>query len=146
MADQLPEPEVVEGEIVDSPSAQNTLDLTGLINNYLSQIEAVERDLFKMKEMLDSVYKSDPTYQTHDTAVKEAAKIRTQTKKQIQKQPQVADMLARQADHKANLKELRTHLSEYLQDYAKTTGSTQFEDAAGEVRQIVYTAKLIHRS
>jgi hypothetical protein len=138
---------VIEGEVVEETSAavSQTIDLTGLINNYLAQIEVLEKDAAQVKEMLDSVYENDPTYQLHDAAAKEAGKIRAQTKKQIQKQPQVADLVARSMDHKTSLKELRTQLSEYLQDYARSTGSTQFEDESGEVRQIVYQAKLVRK-
>jgi hypothetical protein len=138
---------VVEGELVEeTPTAvSQTMDLTGLINNYLNQIAVLEKQAFTVKEMLDSAYENDSTYQLHDTAVKEATKIRSQTKKQIQKQPQVADLVARTVDHKTSLKELRNQLSDYLQEYAKTTGSTQFEDATGEVRQIVYQAKLVRK-
>lgn len=147
---QVQEGEIISPPEVDIPSGNaisgdtaSFLDLTGIINNHLSQIEGLKQEAAKYKEMLDSIYQNDPTYQLHDKAVKEATKIRSNTKKQIQKLPQAADLVNRIQSLKSSVKELSQAMSEYLQDYARTTGSTSFETTDGEVRQIVYVAKLV---
>lgn len=120
----------------------NFLDLSGLINNYLSQIERQKEQLSKFRDMLQAIYDSDTTYQVHDLAVKEASKIRNQTKKTIQRQPEAADLTAKIMDIKNHLSELNKDLSGYLDEYAKT-GQTSVETPDGKVRQIVFVAKLV---
>ena len=59
----------------------STIDLTGMINSTMSQVEKLKIEAGKLKEMLDDIFQNDPTYQAHDKAVKEASKIRGNTKK-----------------------------------------------------------------
>jgi hypothetical protein len=124
----------------------DTINLSAQINSAISKIDALKVELGKYREMLDSIYANDPTYQLHDTAVKEATKIRSGTKKQIQKLPQAADLVARVQDTRTQIKELNDTLSEYLLDYQKNTGSFQIEDESGQIREIVYSAKLIKKT
>ena len=141
-------PNIVEGEIIspatdDAAKVAQTVDLTGLINSHINQIDNMRLQAAKFKEMLDSIFANDSTYQAHDTAAKEAAKIRAATKKQILRQSQAADLQQKILDARSHMKELNTALSDYLQEYARTTGLTSIETETGEVRQIVYTAKLV---
>jgi hypothetical protein len=144
--------DIQEGEVVDLsepevPSdATELASVTGLINNLVSQIDSLKNEVGKLKEMVDSFFENDSTYRAHDKDVKEASKIRSQTRKQIQKQPQVADLLNRIQNAKSLMKEKGQSLSDYLQEYAKSTGSTQFETADGQVHQIVYVAKLVNKT
>lgn len=127
-------------------AADQTVDLSGLINNHISQIDRLKAEVGELKEMLDAIFANDPTYQTHDAAVKEAVKVRGQTKKQILKLPQALDLGNRIADKKAHVKELNTDLSGYLQDYSRGTGATTFETDTGELLEIVYTARLVKKN
>jgi hypothetical protein len=138
---------VQEAEIIDSsPTAADTVvDLTGLINSHISQLEVIRHEVSELKEMLNSIFENDSTYQMHDAAVKEATKVRGNTKKQILKLPQAADLTNRIQNTKSHMKELNDALSGYLQDYARSTGATQFETEDGQVREIVYVAKLVKR-
>lgn len=141
----------IEGEIVASdspvvpPAGQTTLDLTGLINSHLEQINVLKNQVTQYRDMLQGIFESDTTYQAHEAAVKEAAKVRNQTKKQIMKQTNVADLVNKMQTTRADMKELSKVLSGLLQDYARTTGSNTFETADGQVREIVYQAKLVSR-
>ncbi len=121
------------------------IDLASLISQQVSQIETLKKQAWELKDMLNAIYENDSTYQAHDLAVKEASKVRNGTKKQIQKLPQAADLVARVQDLKSQITELNKALSEYLNDYQKTTGSFQVETADGVVRDIVYTAKLVKK-
>ncbi|OGD08251.1 hypothetical protein A2397_05550 [Candidatus Amesbacteria bacterium RIFOXYB1_FULL_44_23] len=121
----------------------STIDLTGMINSTMSQVEKLKIEAGKLKEMLDDIFQNDPTYQAHDKAVKEASKIRGNTKKQILKMPQAADLSNKILELRAQIKERNQELSDYLQDYARTTGTNSFETEDGTVRQIIYTARLV---
>ena len=125
---------------------QSTLDLTGLIDSSVSQLEKLKVESAKYKEMLESIFKSDSTYQTHETAAKEAAKIKGNTKKQLMKLSQATDLVNRLQSLKSQMKEINQTLSDYLQGYAKSTGQTSIETSDGQVRQIVYVAKLVKSS
>ena len=136
---------IQEGEIVSSTpgDATSVMDLTGLINSTIAQVERLKTEAGKYKEMLDDIFQNDPTYQEHDKAVKEATKVRSNTKKQILKTPQAADLANRVNELRSQVKDRNQELSDYLQDYARTTGTSSFETETGEVRQIVYTARLV---
>ena len=140
--DNIQEGEIIEASISPTP-ASDPVDLTGLINSHLNQIENMRTQLSKYREMLDSIFANDSTYQAHDAAVKEASRVRSATKKQILSQSQAADLQSKINDTRSHIKELNADLSDYLQDYARTTGLTSIETETGEVRQIVYTAKLV---
>lgn len=141
------EENIQEGEVVSAPEVNDqvseVLDLTGLINTHISQVERLKVEAGKLKEMLDDIFISDPVYSEHDKAVKEAVKVRGATKKQIMKQPQALDLSVKIQSLRSQIKEHNEELSGYLQDYARTTGTTSFEAPDGTVRQIVYTARLV---
>ncbi len=127
-------------------AVSEVLDLTELIKNQSARIDHLNKELSKVKEMLQSIFDNDPTYRQHDEAVKEATKIRSATKKQLSRLPQAADLLTRIQESREQIKELRDSLSEYLQEYQKATGSFQFEGENGEVHEIVYNARLVRKS
>lgn len=143
MDDQLPmpTPPIQEGEIIEP--ATSVLDLTGLINSHLSQITRLKAEAGKLKDMLDGIFINDSVYQAHDTAAREAAKVRAATKKQILKQPQAADLAANIQDLRNQIKERNQELSDYLQEYSRTTGTNSFETEDGQVKQIISTSRLM---
>ncbi len=127
--------------MADTPITQ-TSDLVSLINSTRAQIGHLREEAGKLKEMLDDIFHNDPTFQTHDAAVKEASKIRSATKKQILKMPQAADLTNRIQSLRSQIKERNGELSDYLQDYSRSSGANSFETEDGQVLQIIYTAKL----
>lgn len=144
-----PNQQLIEGEIVDetsNPQVDTELDWVGMINSHLSQIEKLKGQLKKLRDMLQSIYDNDPTYQEHDKAVKEASKIRNQTKKQLGKMPQVMDLTAKLGDIRELIKGHEKDLSDYVQQYAQSTGARTFESSDGTLREIVYVAKLVKKT
>lgn len=124
---------IQEGEILTS---------TATINSLIQQIDQLKLDIGKHKDLLDSIFANDPTYQLHEQAVKEAVKVKSQTKKQILKLPQAQDLTGKLADKKAFLKQLQSDLSGYLQDYSRATGFTTFESDSGSLMEIVVDYKI----
>ena len=47
---------------------------------------------------------------------------------------------------KSEQSELKTGLSDYLREYQRLSGSNEIEGEDGEVREIVYVAKLVKKS
>lgn len=136
-------------QVLLEPGAQNSeilLNMESLIKGHVSTIDKLTSEARKLKEMLDDIFSNDPTFQEHDKAAKEAAKIKQGTKQQILKQPQAAELDKKVKDLKSELKENQASLSDYLQEYARMSGVNEIEGDDGEVREIIYTAKLIKKS
>ncbi len=124
---------------------KDLMGTTELINSHLTQLDHLKEEMAKTRDMLNSIYENDPTYQEHDRLAKEAARVKGQTKKQIQKQPQVADLESKIKEFRVQIKEYSEALSEYLKLYREQTGSTQFETTSGETFEIVYVAKFVKK-
>ena len=121
------------------------MDLENLIRSHLASIDKMQVESKKHKEMLDSVFDNDETYKKHSDAAKEANKIKSATKAQIMKQPAVAELAEKVKHMRTDVKELKDALSDYLQQYQQMSGLTQIEDDQGEMREIVYDARLVKR-
>lgn len=131
------------------PGAKNSeilLNMESLIKGHISTIDTLSTEAKKHKEMLDDIFSNDPTYQEHDKLAKEAAKVKQGTKQQILKQPQAAELDKKIKELKSELKENMGSLSDYLQEYARMAGVNEIEGEDGEVREIVYNARLIKKS
>lgn len=145
---------IIDGELenVDSSkipaqeSSEILINMASMIKSHISSIEKLQEDMKKHKEMLDDIFKNDPTYQEHSEKAKEAAKIKQNTKAQILKQPQAAELNEKVKSFKSQIKETQDALSDYLQEYARMAGVNEIEGEDGEVREIVYVAKLIKKS
>ncbi len=143
-------PTVIDAEEVstDIPSndAEVLLNMENLIKNHVSQIDKIGAELAEQKTMLADIFANDPIYQEHEQAAKEANKVKIQTKAQILKQPQAAQIAAQAKSLTSEVKELRQALSDYLREYARMTGANEIQGEDGEMREIVYTVKLVKKS
>ncbi len=125
---------------------QVLIELEDLIKNHISSIDNLQGELKKQKEMLDDIFANDPVYQSHLEQAKEATKLKSATKQQILKQPQAKELDDRIKSMKSEVKEQQAALSDYLQEYNRISGVNEIEGEDGEVREIVYVAKLVKRS
>lgn len=132
--------------IDNSNPAADLVALEGLIINYISKIEQHQELLKNQKEMLQSNLDNDPAYQEAAKQAKEASKKKQEEKARIIKQPEVAKIYNNVKDGMTQLRVMRQTLSNHLQNYSKLSGTNQFEDDEGQVREIVYTAKVVKRS
>lgn len=129
----------------DDSSASVILNLEEMIKSHLSSLDSLTEELKKHQGMLDDIFLNDSTYRDHSEKAKEASKVKSATKQQILKQPQVADLATKVKNLRSEAKELKDALSDYLQEYRRMSGVTEIEHN-GEVREIVYVAKLVNRS
>lgn len=121
-------------------------NLTALINGHIAGIDKQKEDLGKVKEMLDGILSNDPAYQEADTKAREVAKERSKVKVRILQQPQAHDLNFKIKESRIEIKQLEDELSKFLSEYQRLTGSNEFEGEDGEMRQIVYTAKLVGKT
>lgn len=148
--DEIQEGSLVEDDLETSnnQSADAIVigNLQNLINETLSRISAIGEEVKPLDEMISSVLENDEVYKKHADIAKEASKVKNATKAEIMKRSDVSNVFAKVKDKKADLKEAKESLSEYLQEYSRLTGQRQFETNDGNVQEIVYTAKLVKRA
>lgn len=129
----------------EGSGASILLNLESMIKSNLSSIDRIKEEIDKKQGMLDDILNNDPTYKQHCDNAKEAGKIKSATKQQLLKQPQAADLANRVQTLRSELKEIQGGLSDYLKEYQRMSGTNEIEGDDGEVREIVYTAKLIKK-
>ena len=122
------------------------LRIEEMIKTHISQIDNLSEEAKKYKEMIDDIFGNDEVYKQHDEVAKEAAKIRSKTKAEINKRPDVADLNEKFKSVKSQKKELSEGLSDYLREYQRISGLNEIEGEDGELREIVYVAKLVKKS
>lgn len=145
---------ISEGEIVEETPSSTVGDgqaivlqnLEGMIKSNISQIDKLAQDLKTQNEMLTSIFENDETYKAHAAAAKEASRVKTGTKNEILKRADVAHVNEKVKGLRAEIAELKDAQSSYLQEFARMSGSNEIEGEDGEVREIVYTARLIKRN
>jgi hypothetical protein len=126
-------------------SAQVVIDLENLIKTHITGIEKRRSDLKTQREMLASALGNDAAYKEAEQKAKEAAKAKSALKFEIMKQPANAALGEKVKELAAEIKEMDAALSEYLREYQRMTGVNEIEGEDGEVREIVYVAKLVKK-
>lgn len=135
---------MAKDDVTDNSSI--IMNMESMIKNTLQSIETAEEEVGRHKDLLDSIFENDSTYQEHDKLAKEASKIKSKTRQEILKQPQAADLNNKIKTLKSEIKENKSSLSDYLREFQRMSGISEIEGKDGELMQIVYTAKLIKKS
>lgn len=142
--------DIVNGTVVtdaeEVKGGQVLINMEGMIKSHVSSIDKLQTEAKSLKSMLDDIFTNDPTFQEHDKKAKEASRVRAQTRSEILKKPQAAELNNKVKSLKSEVKELQVALSDYLQEYARMSGVNEIEGEDGEIREIVYDAKLIKKS
>jgi len=139
------EPPVTDLETPSSDYA-TMANLEELIRMSIAKIERLRVEYKKQNEMLESVLAGDPTYRDHSEKAKEANKVKLTTKSEIMKRPDVKPVAEKVRELKAEIRDAQDSLSNYLPEYNRVSGQNQIEDADGQIREILYVAKLVKRS
>ncbi len=127
-------------------SASVIINMESMIKSLISSMDRLKDDMEINKGMLDSILDNDPTYKEHSDLAKEAAKVKSQTKREVLKQPQAAELAGKVQSLISQIKENKASLSDYLREYQRMSGVNEIEGEDGEVREIVFTAKLVNKS
>ena len=137
------------GTLMDNKPVDNDavllVRIEEMIKTHISQIDKLTEDVTKYKEMIDDIFTNDQTFQEHDKIAKEAAKIRSKTKSEIMKRVDVANLSNKLKTLKSEKKELQEGLSDYLREYQRLSGSNEIEGEDGQIREIVFVAKLVRK-
>lgn len=126
--------------------ASVVMNMENMIKALIVSQDKLKEELDKNRDLLDAIFENDSTYQEYLAAAKEAAKIKSATKQQILKQPQAADLANKVKTLRSELKENKASLSDYLREFQRMSGINEIEGSDGEIREIVFTAKLVNKS
>ncbi len=127
-------------------SSLSVLDLSTLINDYMKTTKEMKEQLKTQKQMLKDSLMNDKSYHDYTERIKALTKEKSARKQLIVKEPAVEAVIAKVQELQGDLKDLEEKLSAYLQEYQRVSGTTTFEDANGELMQIVPVYKLVKRS
>jgi hypothetical protein len=131
-------------QIPDTVKTQ--LSVEALIKTYIARIARVKEDLKPVKEMLNDLLNNNEEYILAAAEAKEASKKKSAVKKQVLSTPEGKMAQGKVDELKSELKEAQDALSSYLADFQKLTGLSEIEGEDGELRQIVYVAKLVRKT
>lgn len=140
--------QVVE-QATDTPAETEVdvlLSLEEMIKNNIESLDKLRVELKQHREMFEDAFVNNPTYREHNERVKEANKVKSQTRQQITNQPSVLQMANKIKSMRSEMKERQSALSDYLKEYQRMTGANEIEGRDGKIREIVNDAKLIIRS
>lgn len=119
------------------------LKIEEMVKTHMSQIDTLQEEISKYRDMFNDIFINNETFQEHDKIAKEASRIRSNTKKEIMKKSDVADIHNKLQDLRSEQKELQEGLSDYLREYQRLSGLDEIEGEDGEIRKIVYIARLV---
>jgi len=129
--------------IETNEAVTNLFTIENLIKTHISHIDTVKNELGKQLEMMNDILNNDAKYKEAADQGKELNKKKAEAKQEVLKSPSNASLNQKIKDMRQELKELKSALSNYLQQYQKIADTDQIESEDGEVRQIVYSAHLV---
>lgn len=129
----------------DTNGASVLLELERTVKNHISLIDKNKAEFKKQRDMLESALLNDETYRSHSEEAKKAAKTKALTKYQIMQLPANKGLADKIRELAAQTHELDRALSDYLREYMRMSGTNEIETDDGEVREIVYVAKLVKK-
>lgn len=121
-------------------------NLAAMINGHLASLEKHQEELGKVTEMLAGILDNDPSYKEVLDKAKAVTKEKSKVKADILKQPHAHDLNFKIKEARVEIKQLQEELSRFLFQYFQVSGSNQFEGDDGEMRTIVYQAKLVGKT
>lgn len=133
-------------ETPDEGGAMVIINLESMIKSHIASIDRLQEEMEKHSSMLKDIFENDPTYKEHSEKAKEASKIKGNTRREILKRPQAADLDNKVKSFKSQIKETQDALSDYLREYQRLSGVSEIEGEDGQIREIIYVAKLIKKS
>lgn len=126
--------------------ADTVLELESLIKQGVTAMDRNKAELKKLKEMMESALLNDETYRLASEKTKEAAKEKGKAKASVMGIPANKSLDEKIKDLTQENKDLLGAQSEYLREYARLSGTNEIEGDDGEVREIIYVAKLVKKA
>lgn len=146
MDDTTSQPQVEEQPQDGATSADTLYSVENAIRNHNRQLLEVKENFKKLNEMLKSYLENDDEYREASEAAKNASAKKSAIKQRLLSRPEANNIPAKLEEVKDQKRELEEGLSYYLTQFQQLSGTNEFEDENGDLKQIVYVAKLVKRT
>ena len=150
---QIEEAEIVDSNANDNPisdepnsNVSTLLEIEKAVKMKITALERLKEEAKPIREMLESTLQANLEYAEVLAAASEAAKKKSAKKKELLNNEAGKKIVQKLNELKAAIKENQESLSYFLQEYSRLTGAKEIEGEDGEIRQIVYVAKLVKKS
>lgn len=124
----------------------NLQNVESLINMNIAKLARFKDEIKPQNEMLKSFLENDETFQKLTDLAKKAGNEKNKRKRELMEDPSAKSIKEKIDSLKESISESQEALSTYLREYQRLTGSNEFEGEDGELRQIVYVAKLVRKT
>jgi hypothetical protein len=129
----------------ETNQAMGIMQIESYINAQMADIAKLRDTMKDISSAYNDAFANDATYRDLDAKAKEAAKAKNNYKKQMMGDPALQDLANKIDGMKSEMRELQTALSDYLREYNRVSGLTQFETKDGEILEIVNVFKLVKK-
>lgn len=127
----------------DTKTALGIMQVEDLINRQMADIDKMREEVKLLKSSFEDAFKNDAKYREFDEKVKEATRLKKTYVLAMKKDPSITAAEQSFMSKRDDLKDAQQGLSEYLREYNRISGLTQFETQDGQVLQIVQVFKLV---
>ena len=147
-----PQTPQIDEPVVALPVTSDNTDVSSLplvesaIRERNRKLAEVKEKQKKLNEMLKSYLENSPEYVEASKLAKTASGKKSSIKQSLLSQPGADDLPNKIQAVRDEKKELEESLSYYLSQFQNLSGTNEFEDENGDLKQIVYVAKLVKRS
>jgi|GEM_PF-669446 len=128
-----------------SEKFESIMRLENLINGNIIDLENLQSSLKEQNAMLKDAFENDAEYAAISEKAREMQKMKKAVKDRVMKDPAVALLDEKVADLRAEVKEARQALSDYLTQYYQESGMRQITGSDGEVRELVTSVRLVKK-
>ena len=150
---QIEEAEIVDSNVNDNPvsdepnsQVSTLLEIEKAVKMKITALERLKEEAKPIREMLESTLEANLEYAEVLAAASEAAKKKSAKKKELLNNEAGKKIVQKLNELKSAIKENQESLSYFLQEYSRLTGAKEIEGEDGELRHIVYVAKLVRKT
>ncbi|HLL60129.1 MAG TPA: hypothetical protein VK338_00265 [Candidatus Nitrosocosmicus sp.] len=139
-----------EDGLSETPTDENAgvslMNLENVIKRHILDIERLQEQYKKQKEMYEDGFETEGEYAKKADELETMKREVRAIKDRITSQSSMVDLAQKMNATKEEIKDLRSALSDYLEEYHKTSKTNQIEIDRGDIREIISIIKLIKKS
>lgn len=144
--DEIIKENISEEDFSPENPAVSMLNLEDLVKRHIHDIDRLQEQYKKQKEMYDDGFETEGEYAQKADELETMKRAVRAIKDRITSQSSMIDLAQKMTATKEEIKELKESLSAYLEEYQKTTKATQIEIDKGDIRQIINVIKLVKKN